>query len=160
VKGSDQTNLVRHYRVGDKGKAPSHLVLIMSLQNRLRTIGTIGRTTADEIALPLMLITASDHGRRGGGGSGDRAPPSTRPVAAPFPQVSPGLSGCSSDRHLPGWNGLLAHYWECTAPEKRVRSKLHYALFPSRFRLRSIVAKVFDFRLRFDNHLITMQKRL
>jgi len=75
-------------------------------------------------------------------------------VAAP-PHLSPGLSACSSDRHSPGWDGLLAHYWECTTPEKRVRSKSHYALLPSRFRLRSIVAKVFDFRLRFDYRLIT-----
>ena len=40
----------------------------------------------------------------------------------------------------------------CTAPEKRVRSKSRYALMTSRFRLRSIVAKVFDFRFRLSSH--------
>ena len=56
----------------------------------------------------------------------------------------------------PGWDGLLAHYWNRTAPEKRVRSKSHCVLLTSRFRLRSIVAKVFDFRLWFDYRLFTI----
>jgi len=62
----------------------------------------------------------------------------------PLTHLSLGLSVRSTDGHSPGWDCLLAHYWDCTAPEKRVRSKLHYVLLISRFWLRSIVAKVFD----------------
>jgi len=47
----------------------------------------------------------------------------------------------------PGRDGLLAQ------AVKSVGSKLHFALLISRFR--SIVAKVFDFRLRFNDRLIT-----
>ena len=29
--------------------------------------------------------------------------------------MSPELSACCTDRQSPGWDGLLAHYWDCTA---------------------------------------------
>jgi len=105
---------------------------------------------ADKIALPLTLITASNHGRRKGGGGDWVGGRHRRP-----PHLSPELSACSTDRHSHGWDGLLAYYWDCTAHEKHVRSKSNCALLISRFRLRLIVAKVFDFRLRFDYRLMT-----
>jgi len=145
VKRSDQTNLVRHYRQRQSSMWPclDYVTTQSSTYNRLQD--------ADEIALPLTLITASDHGCRGG--EGQHCPPARSP---PLPHLSPGFSVHSTDRHSLGWDGFLVHYWDCTAPEKRVRLKSHYALLISWFRsLRSIVAKVFDFRLWFDYHLIT-----
>ena len=57
---------------------------------------------SDEIALPLTLITASDH----------------LPGGCSLPHLSPGLSVHSTDCRLcctPRWDSLLAHYGDCTA---------------------------------------------